>query len=109
MKKLSHAIMYLSDLYVMVMVLGWVGGIILLSVCAVYAMLTYQDTSLFSNLTELITVPATAGGALWMIRCCVNHAKAEVEPDFPNVEPDQGVIEETIPADDVPADAKGER
>ena len=88
MKKLGRAIMYLSDLYVMVMVLGWVFGIIFFAVCSIYAMINLSDTSIFSYLTELITVPATAGGSLWLIRCCVQHATADkpgtVDPDFPN-------------------------
>lgn len=82
-KKISNAILYLSDLYVVVMVISWILGIILTSICAVYDLVVNQGTSIFSELTMLIGLPTTAGGAIWLIRCCIQHNKG-VNPDFPN-------------------------
>lgn len=84
---------YFSDLFVAVMVVAWLVAITVLLPICVYATITMQDTSVWSYLVELISVPLTAGGAIWMVKNSVQHAIAnnngkEAPYDFPKVNAD---------------------
>lgn len=89
-KTKKPAINYFSDLFVAVMVLSWVVVIIVMIVFAIYSTILLCDTSVWSYLTELVTIPLSAGGALWMLKNSVQHAIAnrngkQVPFDFPAV------------------------
>ena len=82
---------YFSDLFVAVMVIAWIVVIIIMVVMAIYATVVISDTSMWCYVGELVAVPLTAGGALWMVKNCVNHAmynrKGKETPyDFPKVD-----------------------
>lgn len=91
-KKLNDSpINYFSDLFIVAMVAAWIITIFLVSIFAVYATIEICDTSVWSYLVELVTVPLSAGGAIWMIKNAVQHAIANKEGhaarmDFPKVE-----------------------
>ena len=102
MEKLGESpINYWSDLFIVCMVLLWIVGIVIMIGMAIYMSLMYQDTSLWTNVAELIGAPVTAGGALWMIKNGVQHAIVnrtgkECKYDFPKVyAPDDGMERET--------------
>ena len=102
-KKLAKSpINYYSDLFIVVMVLGYLGYIVVCTLAAasvtvsglIFSFRTgcwSVDTSLWDNLGNHIMAPLTAGGAIWMIKCGVQHAifdRKGVEPphDFPDTE-----------------------
>lgn len=91
MKMLSESpIMYFSDLFIEIMVISWLIAIIVVTVFAIYATVAINDTSVWGCLVELVSVPLTAGGAIWMIKNSVQHAilnkqGKKVEYDFPKV------------------------
>ena len=98
-KKLSHAIMYLSDLFVFLMVAAWIYVLVILSFAALYSMFKNGDTSIFTLLQEAAVLPLSVGGAIWLIRCAINHHNAtrrgeHADYDFPNLEED-GTVTET--------------
>ena len=81
---------YMSDLFVVVMVLAWIIVIAIMVVMAIYATVILADTSIWCYVQELVAVPLTAGGAIWMIKNSVQHAIANnrgqrAHMDFPRV------------------------
>lgn len=94
LKKISDSpINYFSDLFIVVMIAGWAIAIPIVCIAAIYAMIKISDTSVWTYFVELITVPLTAGGAIWMIKNSVQHAimnkqGKKCEPDFPAVNAD---------------------
>lgn len=94
----NSPICYFSDLFVVAMVIGWLFTGVIMMGAAIYSMVVLADTSIWSNVAELVTLPLSAGGALWMLKNSVQHAilnkqgKA-VEQDFPAVHPDDENME----------------
>ena len=107
-KKLSHAIMYLSDLFVFLMVAAWIYVLVILSFAALYSMFKIGDTAIFTLLQEAAVLPLSVGGAIWLIRCAINHHNAtrrgeHADYDFPNLEEDGTVTnpeEESVSNDE---------
>jgi hypothetical protein len=84
---------YFSDLFVVTMVLGWIVVLAIMIIVAIYATLTYCDTSMWSDIANLVTIPLSCGGAIWMIKNSVQHAIANnrgerAHMDFPKVNAD---------------------
>ena len=84
-------ISYFSDLFVVVMVVGWMTVLVIMTASAVYAMVALADTSVWSYVTEAVTIPLSAGGAIWMVKNSVQHAIAysrgeRAHEDFPAVD-----------------------
>ena len=92
LKKLNKSpINYFSDLFIVMMVVTWIATTALVAAFAVYATVAMADTTLWSNLVELVSVPLSAGGAIWMIKNAVQHAIANkngkrADMDFPATE-----------------------
>lgn len=89
---------YFSDLFVVTMVTAWVVTIILMIVFAIYSNVVLADTSVWSYVWELVGLPLSAGGAMWMLKNSVQHALAnqqgrECKMDFPKVHVDDEDIE----------------
>ena len=89
----KNHINYFSDLFVMAMVVLWIIVVLVMMVTAIYATVTISDTSIWCYVQELVAVPLTAGGAIWMVKCAVQHAMAaskgeKCETDFPKVPTD---------------------
>jgi len=94
---LKDAIMYLSDLFVFLMVFTWMYYILMSSPAAYIELLKYGSSDIFKELATVCTIPLTAGGVLWLIRVCVTHMNAQKKgkkctPDFPNVDDDGNII-----------------
>lgn len=84
---------YFSDLFVVAMVIAWVVTIVLMVVFAIYSNVVLADTSVWSYVWELVGIPLSAGGAMWMLKNSVQHALAnqqgrECKMDFPKVRVD---------------------
>jgi hypothetical protein len=82
---------YFSDLFVSCMVVAWLFTLFIMIVMAIFATVKLEDPSIWSNIENLVTVPLSAGGAIWMIKCSVQHAIANskgknAKMDFPKVE-----------------------
>ena len=94
-KKIKESpIRYFSDLFITVMVLAWVLSIPVVCLAAVFTTIFLQDTSLWTEFVNLITIPLTAGGAIWMIKNSVQHAirnkqEKECKYDFPAVDTEE--------------------
>lgn len=87
----NSPINYFSDLFVAVMVIAWIVVIIVMAIFAIYATIEYADTSIWCELSSLVTVPLSCGGAIWMIKNSVQHAIANSQgkaahQDFPRVD-----------------------
>lgn len=87
----SSPINYFSDLFIVTMVAAWIITIILVAIFSVYSTVVLHDVSVWSNLVELVSIPLSAGGAIWMIKNGVQHAIANqhgksAEMDFPRVD-----------------------
>ncbi len=88
---------YFSDLFVCVMVIAWIAAIVIMLPFCIYSTIALCDTSIWSYLVELVSIPLTAGGAIWMVKNAVQHAIANnkgerAHMDFPKV-PDTEDIE----------------
>lgn len=84
---------YFSDLFIMAMVVAWILVLVIMAIVAVYATLRLGDTSMWNDVGTLVAVPLSAGGAIWMIKCGVQHAIANQQGktarmDFPAVNAD---------------------
>ena len=82
---------YFSDLFIIMMVVTWILTTALVAVFAIYSTIALSDNTLWSNLVELVSVPLSAGGAIWMVKNAVQHAIAnkngkQADMDFPMVE-----------------------
>lgn len=101
-EKLGNSpINYFSDLFIAFMVILWIFGIAIMSIMATYMTVVYQDTSIWTYVTELIVAPVTAGGAIWMIKNGVQHAIAngsgkKCDYDFPKVNPPDDSLEREV-------------
>lgn len=95
---------YWSDLFMVSMVLTWIASIIVMIPMAIYSTVVNRDNSIWSDFGVLVGVPLSAGGAIWLIKCSVQHAMAgkngkECESDFPKVDDTDIVNEEEINRD----------
>lgn len=98
MSKIENAIKkspinYFSDLFIVSMVLGWIVVLVIMIGIAIYATLVMYDTSIWSYVSNLVAVPLSCGGALWMLKNSVQHAIAYskgkiAKMDFPKVNAD---------------------
>lgn len=84
---------YFSDLFVFSMVIAWIIALLIMTLAAFYSMIILEDTSIWTELGNLVAVPLTAGGAIWMVKNSVQHAimnyKGKNCPhDFPAVNAD---------------------
>jgi hypothetical protein len=103
LKKLRDSpINYFSDLFIAAMVLTWIIASVLMIMAAIMVtaegiILSFQtqtncfDASIWSYVAEIVGVPLTAGGALWMIKNAVQHAimnkqGKQCKTDFPPVD-----------------------
>ena len=82
---------YFSDLFIAVMVVGWVAVLCIMTVFAIYSNVALGATDVWSTVAELVTIPLSAGGAIWMVKNSVQHAIAnnrgqECPYDFPAVD-----------------------
>ena len=76
-EKLSKScINYFSDLFIAAMVVTWIITIVFMIAFAIYSTLVWADNSSWSDLGNLVAVPLTAGGAIWMVKNSVQHAIA---------------------------------
>ncbi|MCD8369559.1 MAG: hypothetical protein LUC94_04355 [Clostridiales bacterium] len=101
---------YLSDLFIGAMVVMWIAdsvyeSIIASAVTISSIVLSHQagyacyDTSMWSSIGSNIAIPLGAGGAIWLVKCGVQHAIAnnkgeQAHMDFPRV-PDTEMEVET--------------
>ena len=95
---------YFSDLFIVAMVVMWIGNIVYQSIVATIVttssvILSSQtgaqcyDTSMWASIGESVVVPLSCGGAVWMIKNSIQHAisnrRGENAPmDFPAIHPD---------------------
>jgi hypothetical protein len=75
------------------MVLGWIVVLFIMVVVAIYVTLVNGDTSMWSDIANLVAIPLSCGGAIWMIKNSVQHAIANnrgerAHMDFPKVNAD---------------------
>ena len=81
---------YMSDLFIVSMVLSWIWVIAIECIFAIYSTIILNDTSMWHDVTTLVSVPLTTGGGIWMVKNSVQHAIANskgkiVEKDFPEI------------------------
>jgi hypothetical protein len=84
---------YFSDLFVVTMVMGWMIVLLIMIAVSIYVTLVYADTSMWSDIANLVTIPLSCGGAIWMVKNSVQHAIAysrgeRAHMDFPKVNAD---------------------
>ncbi|MCD7722682.1 MAG: hypothetical protein LUH82_01845 [Clostridiales bacterium] len=84
---------YFSDLFIVAMVMAWVVVLLIMVCVAIYATVIYCDTAMWADVANLVAVPLSCGGAIWMIKNSVQHAIAntqgrQVHMDFPAVNAD---------------------
>ena len=84
---------YFSDLFVVSMVICWIIVLIIMIAFAIYSTIVLCDNMLWSDIANLVAVPLSCGGALWMLKNSVQHAiaysKGKVaKMDFPKVNAD---------------------
>lgn len=84
---------YMSDLFIVAMVLSWIVVIFIMVIMAIWATINLSDTSIWCYVQELTGIPLTAGGAIWMVKNGVQHAIAnsngkQAHMDFPAVNAD---------------------
>lgn len=84
-------ISYFSDLFVAVMVVGWVAVLVIMVGFAAYTNLALASAEVWPTVAEMVTIPLSAGGAIWMVKNSVQHAIANsrgerAREDFPSVD-----------------------
>lgn len=87
----NSPINYFSDLFIVAIVVGWIGAAVIMNIAAIYSMIVLADTSVWSYAGELVSTPVAAGAGMWMVKNSVQHAihnyKGEECPmDFAKVE-----------------------
>ncbi len=104
-KRLQNSpINYMSDLFIVAMVLSWIIVIIVMVIMAIWATVKLADTSVWCYVLELTGMPLPAGGAIGMVKNGVQHAIAnnkgkQAHMDFPAVNAegqDDGIEQEYI-------------
>ena len=89
----NSPINYFSDLFVVAMVAGWIIALLAMLVMAIYSTIVYADNSIWCEFGTLVGLPLSCGGAMWMVKNCVQHNIAgkqgkECPIDFPAVNDD---------------------
>lgn len=84
---------YFSDLFIVAMVLAWIVVLVIMIGMAIYSTVVLCDNMLWSDIANLVAVPLSCGGAIWMIKNSVQHAIAynrgeRAHMDFPKVNAD---------------------
>ena len=84
---------YFSDQFVFSMVIAWILALLIMTIAAFYSMIALHDTSIWTELGNLVAIPLTAGGAIWMVKNSVQHANMNYKGkscphDFPAVNVD---------------------
>lgn len=84
---------YFSDLFIVAMVVAWIVIIVIMVVFSIISTVVHADNSIWTDLANLVAMPLSCGGALWMIKNAVQHNMAgkqgkEVPFDFPKVNAD---------------------
>ena len=69
----NFPIHYFSDLFIAAMVITWIAVIVVMMAFSIYSTLVWADNSIWSDLGNLVAVPLTAGGGIWMIKNSVQH------------------------------------
>ena len=82
---------YFSDLFIAAMVVCWILVMVIMVVMAVFSTVRNADNSIWSDLAGVVTVPLSAGGAVWMVKNGVQHAISnmqgrEARADFAKVD-----------------------
>ena len=93
---------YFSDLFIAAMVTAWIAVIVVMVIFAIYATVRLCDTSVWSEVGALVSVPLTAGGAIWMVKNSVQHAIANqrgetAHMDFPRVDASEEIYGQEEP------------
>ena len=96
-QQLPKAIVYLSDVFIFLMVATWIFYIVNGTFAGWYELIVVQSTCIFTDLKDACTIPLTAGGVVWLIRCAVNHLNAAkngemLKYDFPNLDEDGNIL-----------------
>ena len=84
---------YFSDLFIVAMVVAWIIIMVIMTIFSIISTIAYADNSIWTDLANLVAMPLSCGGALWMIKNAVQHNMAgkqgkEVPFDFPKVNAD---------------------
>lgn len=84
---------YFSDLLIVAMVIAWIAVLTIMVGMAIYSTIILCDNMLWSDVANLVAVPLSCGGAIWMIKNSVQHAIAysrgqQAHMDFPAVNAD---------------------
>ena len=82
---------YFSDLFIAAMVVCWILVMVIMVVMAIFSTVQNADNSIWSDLAGVVTVPLSAGGAVWMVKNGVQHAISnmqgrEAKADFAKVD-----------------------
>ena len=104
-QQLPKAIVYLSDVFIFLMVATWIFYIVNGTLAGWYELVVVQSSSIFTDLKDACTIPLTAGGVVWLIRCAANHFNAgkngkKLKYDFPNLDSDGNIVDDG--SDDFP-------
>lgn len=94
---LGNAVLYTSDVFVLLMVIVWMFYIITTLPAAWLELLRFGSSSIFTDIKDACILPLSVGGAIWLIRICITHHSANKQgkrltPDFPNLDADGNVI-----------------
>lgn len=112
LNQLPHAITYLSDFFVFLMIITWMFYIINGTAAGWYSIIVNCDTTVFTDLKDACTIPLMTGGCMWLLKCALNHYNSmrqngkRLSADFPNDDDfenedfDFGDIEDTDPEED---------
>lgn len=92
---------YLSDFFILVMVISYLFTCVAMLVMATYSTIVNRDNSIWSDLGVLVGCLVGSGAGLWMIKNAVQHAIANkggksARMDFPKVDDTEIENEEKI-------------
>jgi len=94
---LGNAVLYTSDVFVLLMVVVWMFYIITTLPAAWIELMKFGSSTIFNDIKDACILPLSVGGAIWLIRICITHHSANKQgkrltPDFPNLDADGNVI-----------------
>lgn len=88
--QLPHAITYLSDFFIFLMIFTWMFYIINGTFAGWYSIVNNADSTVFTDLKDACTIPLVTGGVMWLLKCALNHYNSmhkngkKLAADFPN-------------------------
>ena len=88
--QLPHAITYLSDIFIFLMVITWMFYIFNGTFAGWYSIINNADSTVFTDLKDACTIPLVTGGIGWLLKCALNHYNSmhkngkRLPADFPN-------------------------